>query len=79
MKNVYRILAGKQEEERHRHRWKYIKMDKVHSGFIRFRAEFSDGTNLLPGLYLIRRGTCLNDFTGVYLHQIISKNTSLYF
>jgi len=45
-------LVGKQEEERHRHKGKYIKMDRVHSGFIWSRAESSDRTNVLPSLNL---------------------------
>jgi hypothetical protein len=65
MKKVYRSLMGKLKEERNRHRGKYIKMDRVHSGFIWSRAESSDGTNLLPSINLTMRGTCLNDFTGV--------------
>ena len=43
---MYISLVGKQEEERHRHRGKYIKMDRVHSGFVWSRAESSDGTKV---------------------------------
>ena len=64
MKKVYRSSVGKQEEERQRHRGKYIKMDRVHLGFIRHRAESSDETNLQPSLNLTRTDTCLNDFYG---------------
>ena len=65
---MYRSLVGKQEEERHRHRGKYIKMDRVYSGFIWSREESSHGTNLLPSLNLTRIGTCFKDFTGVDIH-----------
>jgi len=79
MKKVYTEVWLENRKKRDTGIDYYFKIDRVHSGFIWSRAESSHGTNLLSSLNLTRRGICFNNFTGVDIHLMHSRNTSIYY